>query len=84
MDKDILNTKIYAHIEYILPKIINDDKRKDFLRTLQELMDDKIPLPRSESGGVEMAIDIYFEILHYHKRRFEDGRYRTNFYLEKI
>ena len=84
VDKDILIARVNAHVDYLYPRIVDEEKRSDFYRTIQNLINDEIPLPTSKSGGVEMAIDIFLEILHYHKRRFVDGRHRANFYLEKI
>jgi hypothetical protein len=84
MEKDLLRTRLNAHLEYIYPRITNTEKQREFLIAMRELIDDKIPRPVSKNGGAEMAIDIYVELIYSDNKRFGEGRSHSNFYLEKV
>ena len=79
---DITFTRLNAHLAHMYSRIINDKKRDEFVKAVFYLNNGE-PLPEDKHGGVNMALDIYNEIVQIHKERFEEGR-SGDAYLEKL
>ena len=84
MQEDLVAVRMNAHLDYILPRITNTDKQLEFLKTMRDLINKELPNPVSKNGGAELAYNTYLEILYTNMKRFEEGRQKAPFYLEKV
>ncbi len=70
---DLTHIRLNAHLNYILPRIDDENKAKEFVNAVICLINNE-PVAKDKHGGADMAVDIYNEIVQIHRERFEEGR----------
>lgn len=83
---DLIIKRLEAHFHYLLPRIDDEKKRKQFISAMNALVTDELDFfneYRNKNDGSKMALDIYLEILQIHMIRFEEGR-SGDAYMEKL